>query len=339
MFTTRRLKTGLVGLAQDGQFILNALRGIGCIDLVAVAGSQCEKHAADLGVTGYHDPRSLVVQHDLELVLVAAPIHTTQETMLAAAKRGLPVWRWPPIGRTAEEAGEIVHAFESGNTPLALGEKWQLRAARSLFDTHREAAGLPSLIIVRDLRDDPRHDTWQGDLARSGGGALLHVGCDAVRLVAAVVGLPATVFCETGRTGTPGLPFTYDTEDTAVVTLAYENGALTSLVIGRTHVEADVDLLIKAAGATVRCNADSITLDLVAGPSHSAPIESSPASVERQIEAFAHAVAVGDAPPADSEVILSAHAIIDAAYLSARTGDAESPGPFLELTRNSMNPR
>lgn len=338
MFTATRLRTGLVGLAHDGQFILNALRGIGCIDLVAVAGSQCEKYAAELGVTGYHDPRSLVVEHDLELVLVAAPIHTTQETLLAAAKRNLPVWRWPPIGRNVEEAAEILNAFESAGTPFVLAEKWPLRGARALFDAHRDAAGPPSLLTVRDLRCDPRHDTWQGDLARAGGGALLHVGCDAIRLVAAIAGAPASVFCVTGRTGTPGLPFTYDTEDTAVVSLAYENGALASLVFGRTHVEDHTELLIRTTGATIGMDEDSLVLDLIDGPSHSVMLSSGPFSVEAQIEAFAHAVAAGEVSTPDTARLLAAHAIIDAAYLSARTGDAESPRPFLELTRNTLNP-
>lgn len=338
MFTTRRLKTGLVGLAQDGQFILSALRGIGCIDLVAVAGSQCEKFAADLGVSGYHDPRSLVVEHDLELALVAAPVHTTQETLLAAARRGLPVWRWPPIGRTVEEAAEIVHAFEQAGTPIAVGEKWPLHGARALADAHRDSIGTPAMAIVRDLRNDPRHDTWQGDLSRSGGGALLYVGCDALRFVAAVAGLPVRVHCETGRTGTPGLPFTYDTEDTAVLTLAYGSGAVASLVFGRTHDDDDADMLLKTASVTLLRDADSLSLQLAAGPVHGIPLKTRPVAVERQIETFAHAIIAGEHAPPDSDALLVAHAIIDAAYLSARTGDAESPQRFFELAQATSHP-
>jgi predicted dehydrogenase len=331
MFTTRRLKTGLVGLAQDGQFILNALRGIGCIELVAVAGSQCEKFAADLGVTGYHDPRSLAVEHDLDLVLVAAPVHTTQETLLAAARRGLPVWRWPPVGRTVEEAAEIVHAFEQAGTPLGVGEKWPLHGARVLADAHRDAIGTPALIIVQDLRNDPRHDTWLGDLSRSGGG-------DALRLVAAVAGLPASVHCQTSRTGTPGLPFTYDTEDTAVVTLAYESGAVASLVFSRTHDDDDAGILVRSGGATMRRDADAIVVQLEAGPVHGVPLKTRPVAVEGQIETFAHAIITEEHAPPDSDALLVAHAIVDAAYLSARTGDAESPQRFFELARSMSNP-
>lgn len=332
------IKTGLVGLAHDGQAVLNAVRGIGCIELAAVAGVKAPEFAARLGVAGYDDPRSLVVEHDVELVLVAAPAFRTTDTLAAAANRGLPVWRWPPPGRSVEETARVLSTFEAAGCPLVVGHTWTLEAARGLLAEHKQSVGPPTLWQINCLRNDPRHETWQGDQQRAGGGALLHLGFDAIRLIVSQSGLPSQVTAVTLRAPKAALPHTYDTEDIAVTSMHYGGEAIASVVASRTHPVESFALIMQSPTASASLAGDSIVLRLTDGPTHSAAITDRAACLRAQIERFAKAVLAGDPPRCDARELLAAQAVIDAAYLSARTGEPESPARFLDLAALSATP-
>ena len=219
-----------------------------------------------------------------------------------------------------------------------MGYCWPVDELAAFLAEHRDAADAPVLWQVSCLRNDPRHDTWQGDRERAGGGALLHLGFDALRVIASLGGLPSRVFCVASRTPKPGLPFTYDTEDSAVLTLDYEGRAVAGLVVSRTHPDESFRLLAHSPRARATLSGlpapsgqagDALVVRVTDGPTHSLAIPDRAESLRRQLERFARQVQAGDAASSDRGELLAAQAVIDAAYLSTRTGDAESPARFL----------
>jgi myo-inositol 2-dehydrogenase/D-chiro-inositol 1-dehydrogenase len=262
----------------------------------------------------------------------------------AAADRGLPIFCEKPLAPTYSQCERVSVALARVPHQVGLVLRWSpvFRAAAATVASGRY--GAPLATILRDDQYFPIQgmygSTWRSDVASAGGGTLIEHSIHDVDVLRWVLGDPSTVSARSRcRYGHAGI------EDTASLTLTYDDGSVANLVSVWHQV------LSRESSRRLEVFLDDALLwtdDDYLGPLHvqttdgAATIEAEPpewASRFTVPEVYAKAIAHYAAPsksfldalsasgpaavghPGASEA-LAAHLIVDAAYRSARSGGA-----------------
>lgn len=334
------LEVGLVGLTGGAQPILDALLAEPRVRIVAVGDHDADaaaRFADSHGARRYADYRSLIVEPRLDALFVATPHFAIQGHLRLGAARGVPVWKQGPLARRFDEALALVQVFERsvpGGCPLVVARTWPTepameQAARVLADL-----GRPFLAEARVFVCRPEDLDWRGDSERAGGGVLLHEAYTAIDLVVHWLGPPTEVYAAMSRVSRPQTRFPYDTEDTAAVVLRYADGAVATLTMCWTAGPPTAQVAIWCAAGSVRIDSSKVAVLNRAGEPACTPFERSPNPYVHPIRAFLDGL-TGDRKRMTSLARdhLWTLAVIEAAYLSARTGEAESPTKWFDILR------
>jgi predicted dehydrogenase len=171
---------------------------------------------------------------------------------------------------------------------------------------------------------------WRGDLARAGGGVLLHGAYEQLDLLVDRLGTPESVFAQGSSSIPPGKARSYDTEDACQVSLRFLGGRIATLdavrragpgawkvrlVGGRRWME------VTGEGLDVRDPAGDLVdhLPVRSGHRYGAALASYGGALRAGLRNL----------PSTAADHLPTLAVVEAAYLSMRTGQAESPARFL----------
>lgn len=178
---------------------------------------------------------------------------------------------------------------------------------------------------------------WSGDKESAGGGALIELGYHPLDLLIWMLGLPEEVYgFSASMIAPPGdgqLQAVYNTDDTATAILRFANGCMASLATTRRSGPVSESLCLHGLGGSIEVCADSCLIRDPDGNVIDRTASSSPpldASV-RQLEAFVQAVGAPASPyPCSGWENLLTMSVIEAIYLSDRTGQPERPARLLE---------
>jgi predicted dehydrogenase len=262
------IKAGVIGLGFIGPAHVEALRRLGDVEVVAVAGSRPGKtktKAAGLGVArAYENWPDLVADPDVQVVHNCTPNFLHYEINMAAINAGKPIVCEKPLAMDAPQAAEllravkdagVIHAVCFHNRMYPLTQEMKARVARGDLGDVR-------LVHGTYLQDWLLYDTdynWRVDPVL--GGATRTVGdigshwCDLAHFV---TGLQITEVCAELVTFLPTRrkptthPQGYDevqvtTEDCGSILLHFENGArgvclLSQISAGRkNHLRLEVN--------------------------------------------------------------------------------------------------
>ena len=175
---------------------------------------------------GYTSVDELLADPEIEAVSVCLPNALHHPVTLAAARAGKHVLCEKPISLSLERGEEMIKVCREAGVVLQIGHHLRSDAAAAKAKRLIESGALGRLTYMR-LRQ--AHD-WGGaenvrdsfgKLANSGGGTLLDNGCHMMDWARFFGGNVAEVY---GRTAT--LKFDVEVEDTSVVSLTFESGAL-----------------------------------------------------------------------------------------------------------------
>ena len=272
------IKAGVIGLGFIGPVHVEALRRLGDVEVIAVAGARpgtAEAKAAGMGIPrAYSDWRDLVADPDVRVVHNCTPNFLHYEINMAVIGAGKPIVSEKPLAmdapqaakllRAVQEAG-VIHAVCFHNRMYPLTQEMKARVARG-------DVGKAYLVHGRYLQDWLLYDTdynWRVDPAL--GGAARTMGdigshwCDLAQFVSglkitAVYADLATFLPTRRRPKTPVEAFAdaglqaedYDevevaTEDCGLVLLRFEKGAhgaclLSQVCAGRkNHLTLEVN--------------------------------------------------------------------------------------------------
>jgi predicted dehydrogenase len=331
-----RLRLGIIGLGQSGQMILRALRGSQAIEIVGVADretSLAEAASATTKAPAFGDARSLVARGGVQAVALAVPPGEAPEIVGACAERGIAVWTDLPLARNLDEAVAMTQQCRRAGVKFAVGTQRRFMPGyRNAWDRRHEVGGV-FLARAHYLFNWGQSLTWHGEGALAGGGALLELGYHMIDLLVWFFGLPEEVYGLTAIVsgGGKGVP-EHDTDDTACAVLNFAGGRMACLAASRScdPVSEELSLHGRAGSLTagpeacVLRNADGVVIEQIERTY--LPTE----AIALELEAFAGAVISGAERYACSawENLLT-HAVIDAVYLAARTGQPESPARLL----------
>src|SRR5512145_2951667 len=118
-----KLKTAVLGLNERGLHLLEAVKAIDFLEIQAVADkdpSLAEKIGGAWHCAFYDDYRQLIIQHQIDCLLVAAPLHSCDEYVRMAMKKKFNVLKVSPAGRDFEEAAGLVRLAEEEKIQFAI---------------------------------------------------------------------------------------------------------------------------------------------------------------------------------------------------------------------------
>ncbi len=339
----KRLPVAVIGVGAFGSEMVSALKQSDLVDVVGLSDLDAEKAAgvsAETDVPGYHDNRSLLAETRPEAVFLCVPPMSASELISACADRGIHVWKDLPLARNLPEGVAMVRRMEEGELKLAVGT--QRRFSAGYRWAHDAKGRLGDIFLARShyLFNWGPELGWRGDLESAGGGALLELGYHAIDLLVWMLGMPDEVYGASAvgsrsvAVGTDEpVHRMHDTDDTAATIMRYISGAMASVVTTRSSGPVSEELCIHGRCGSLRADGETCVLrDPDGNIVGHAEDDATPVSVlRRQAEAFATAV-IRNAKTYECsgrENLLNL-AVIDAIYLSDRTGQMEEPYRLLE---------
>ncbi len=220
----------MLGSGLIGMFYTMSLQGKRSRDQVTVVYSRtqnsAEKFASQWNIPDATTDMDAAIQRDdVDVVIVALPNHLHKQAVLAAVSAGKPVLCTKPLGRTAEEACEMLEAVESAGVFAGYLEDlvYTPKTLKALRSVRHGAIGDVTWVRSRETHPGP-HSDWFWDKEMSGGGAIIDMGCHCIEIARNFIGKdirPVEVVCWADTQVHP-----IETEDHAIGMVRYENGAI-----------------------------------------------------------------------------------------------------------------
>jgi len=337
-----KLKTAVLGLDENGLLLLEAARQIEELNILAVADTDtnlAEKIAAQYKCTPYDDYRRLIIQNQFDCLLVAAPIHTCVENLKAAIRKSFNILKLPPLARSFAEAVELVRLADELGTKFAVANSLRFTGGFANLPQLASKGQIKNVFLIDALCNvgGLNHPDWQADPKLAGGGVLLYNAYQIIDLVNENFGTPQQVYALNVNTAADRQQRLYRTEDTVVVNMKFTDTLIASLSANKTIGPArnEIALCTKEKILTFSDNSFTIT-DLLGKPLYrTRTARDLCASIKKQLTNFALSITTPDnnklLSPAKAH--LNNMAVIESAYLSARTAMPEEPERILKMTR------
>jgi myo-inositol 2-dehydrogenase / D-chiro-inositol 1-dehydrogenase len=172
------------------------------------------------------DYRDMLKEPDIEMVTITAPNHLHCQMTIDIAKAGKHVVCEKPLCMTLAEADEMIDTCRRQGVLLAYAEELfftpKYVKAKEMAD--QGAFGKVYLVKQSEKHSGP-HSPWFWDVERSGGGALMDLGCHGIAFCYWFLGRPAikSIYAQLG-TLVHGAKTKGD--DEALCIIEFENGAL-----------------------------------------------------------------------------------------------------------------
>lgn len=343
-----KLKTAILGLNEGGQLLLEAAKGIDYFQIHAVADKDtnlAERFAAGCQCAAYDDYRQLVMEMDSSsdkedrCLLVAAGIHSCDEYVRLAMKKKFNVLKLAPAARNFEEAAEFVRLGEDENVTFAIANP--SRFARSFLKLREflQQGKIEQIFLMTafcSVEEHP-HLSWQTDPKLAGGGVLLYDCYQTIDQIVLHFGIPQQVYCLNTNQAQDKQQRLYLTEDTTVVTMKFSDTLIGNLIASRRAGIGPREEFLKLYGKekkmTVKNSRLKVT-DSIGQISEELEYEDDQLVwTTEQLKNFALSILL----PNNNKLYSSGRenlknmAVIESAYLSARTGFPEEPRRILQI--------
>jgi predicted dehydrogenase len=225
-------RLGFAGLGWIGGQRMQGLAESGAGRVVAVCDPDPRRLEAAVGCLGEapatcRDFDALLAQ-PLDGIVIATPnaLHAPQTA--AALERGIAVFCQKPLATSAEATRELVELARRRNLPLAVDWSYRFLAGMRELKAAIQAGELGS-ITAAELRFHNAYGpdaAWYYDVARSGGGCLLDLGCHLLDLCHWLLGErePVEIRARCFNRGRRLEPPVTEYEDLVMAEIAYASG-------------------------------------------------------------------------------------------------------------------
>jgi len=224
------MRLAILGSGFISRFYADALVAQRRKDVIVSVYSRTEvnakKFAADYNVPHYTTSIKECVEHkDVDAVIIGLSNDMHLEAVLTSAAAGKHVLCTKPLGRTASEALQMLQAVQKANVVGGYLEDlcYTPKFLKSLAAVKNGSIGEVIWTKSRETHPGP-HSDWFWDKEKSGGGAMIDLGCHCVEISRNFIGKdikPMEVMCWADTRVHP-----IDAEDNAIGLVRYENGAI-----------------------------------------------------------------------------------------------------------------
>ena len=330
----KRIPAAIIGLCGQGAEFLAAVRDNCRFELLAVADADAGlvRAAAEAGgAKGYTDYRSLVVEQageKLEALFVALEPFESVEYLTLAATHGINVFHQAPVGRNVEEASAAASAVARRDRLLTVGRYFSADPAYAELGEIETLIGRIHFATAEVQVAAQDLSGWRGDSVRAGGGVLIQGAYTAIDVLVGVLGLPDEVTACLSWRKSPSSARPYDTEDAAIVSMRFSDERIAQLSATRGGARDDWRVTFIGGQGSAEVSPDRLRIKEQGGVDRWSVIRASN-RFAAQIDDFARALRDPDWPRRSTgDDHLDTIAVIEAAYLSAKTNTPESPSRF-----------
>jgi len=294
--------------------------------------------AAEFGASAAADIDELL-KTDIDAVYIATPAKLHCQQALACAEAGKHVLCEKPLGMTVGETQKMIKACDKAGVLLATAFMMRFHSQHqaALEMIQQGKLGKPTFGRAQlSCWYPPIENAWRQDPATGGGGALMDMGGHCIDLMEMFFGKIKKVSCFINNT-----VHDYKSEDSAVATLFFENGAIATIdtffCIPDNSSKNVLELYgsmgsILAAGTIGQDDAGRMTAFLEQPDkdydaqqsrrtSDGLPVSPPPVNMyQAEIEEFSNAIIEGRRPSNDAVLGLQSQKVLAACYGSAKTG-------------------
>jgi UDP-N-acetyl-2-amino-2-deoxyglucuronate dehydrogenase len=333
------LRAGVIGVGNAGMVLLEELDGNDLFELTAISDSNRElsqEYGRQYEVGAYDDNRSLIVQEKLDILFLMLPTFQCGECIQLAAKRGIHVFKHAPLARTLPEANEWVKLMNRAGLKFYVGAP--RRFAPGYLHAHLKLQqgriGEVYLARAESFLNFEGNFDWRGDPLLAGGGVLLEQAYHMIDQMVWDLGTPEQLYSlNTSQCSTRVLP-PYRTEDTVALTMKFSQGMMGNVLAGWMTGPACERLLLHGTGGSIEVNANHLQIYDETGKL----VEEDKYHVDenwmiaQQLRHFADSLLDEEVKPiSTAQEHLANVAIVDSAYLSARTQQPETLKVYVSL--------
>ncbi len=274
-------------------------------------------------------------------LLVAAAMHTCDEYIRMAARKKINILKLAPVARNFEEAAGLVRLAEIEGIQIAVGNPRRFaRSFLELRDILREG-NIKQVFLIRAFCNagQKKYPAWQTDPKLAGGGVLLHDCYEMMDQIILNFGTPEQIYSLNTNAAGDRQQRLYLTEDTSIVTMKFSETLSGNLIASRRSETGPDEEFLKIYGKdkilTVN-NTQLVIRNVLSGKSEKLNFDDDDSGrYKAMLENFALSIL----QPADNKLCSSGRenltnmAVIESAYLSARTGMPEEPGKLLQMAQ------
>lgn len=340
-----KLKMAVLGLANNGAKLLEAADATGLYDIIAVADSEmdlAERSALLYKCQAFDDYRQLVKRTQPQVLFVTAPLHISEEFIRIAIKEGIHIIRLVPAGLNFESTADFIRLARKNNVRYFVANFWRPEPGFSKLRAYLKTIPVEEFHLIQAVCNFPGeiddiHSRWLSDPKLAGGGVLLRNCYEMVDVIVSSFGVPEQVYSLNTNHAPDRQQRLSITEDTAIVTMKFSDTLLGNLLASRTFgppVEvlrlhtADNVLAIKADSFTILDNNGNIIEDTKFKINKSD-------CIKKTLKKFGESIlSPQDYPLINAEESdINNMAVIESAYLSARTSAPEEPQRILSRVK------
>jgi predicted dehydrogenase len=337
-----KLRTAVLGLSGRGELLLEAAAGLDYFQIEAVADKDSDlaaKVAEQYGCTPFDDYRQLIMQNQLDCLLVAAGMHSCDEHIRTAIKKKCNILKLTPPARDFEEAVEFVQLAEDEDVRFAVANMNRFSRSFLALQEYLQQGRIERIFLITATCavGDEHPSAWQSDPKRAGGGVLLHGCYELVDQIVSNFGIPEQAYSLNTNIAGDRQQRLSVTEDTALVALKFSDTLIGNVIASRRiGVEPGREFLqVYGKDKIVSVSESRFSVaDCVGLMSDELEYEDDELYLMGKVlENFALSLLRPDENKlsSDGRENLKVMAVIESAYLSARTGMAEEPGRILQM--------
>ena len=332
-----------LGLTERMEPLLEAVWQHPAYAIKAVADNDpevAEAFARRYECEAFDDFRQLIIQTKADILAVGMPVHLSAEYIKLAIEKEYHILKAPPAGLNFEQAAEwIQQAFKLGRRfTLVQDGRFHPLLDRLRFMIDGADANFWHLIsAVCHVPMPPLEpqNRWLYDPSMAGGGVLLQNTYGLIDELVLCFGLPQLVYGQMMNQAPDRQQRMSLTEDTAIVTMRFTDTLMAQVIASRTLGPARQHLRIHGKDRfltlmpeeLLACDHDGGVLER-----HEFKAEK-PVWAQRLLDNFVDSLnkpnEVALFPPQENDLLTMA--VLEAAYLSTRTGMPEEPEKIFRL--------
>lgn len=338
-----KLKTAILGLCESGIEFLEAASQSRFFEIAAVADinpETAEKAAERYGCLWFDDFRRFIIETQLDLLVVAAPMHQCDEYIRTAMKKKIHILKLIPPAVNFEELAELVRLGRKEGVRFDVAKNSRFSSAYCALRELIQSEGPEKFHLITAVcnipgKFDETQQRWHFDPDLAGGGVLLYNCYEMIDQIILNFGIPQQVYSLSTNYAPDKQQRLSLTEDTSVVTMKFSDTLAGTLVASRIfgpyeqllRIHGKEQYLTVRDGAfTVFDNQGNVFKDFKSKSGSDDPRV-------KMLESTALNILNPEKNKASSNenADLNNMAVIESAYLSARTAMPEEPGRILGM--------
>lgn len=196
--------------------------------VVDIDGDKASRAAADYGCQFYQDYREMLLDDAIDVVHICTPHYLHKPMILAALAAGKQVFSEKPVVMNPQEAAEIQAAAALAQRHIGVCYQNRLNPTSLAIERCIQEGSLGAMRAIKAVLTWSRSDSyytdspWRGSFATEGGSLLIN---QAIHTLDLMQWFGTGVRRLKGVVDSALLADTIETEDSAMVTLSFNNGA------------------------------------------------------------------------------------------------------------------